>query len=197
MRELFQIMRAEPQIRTVQDWAMSYYRLEPDRVHALARNARLKGLVPEVEASLDNSMGHQFTNTRDGLYPILPNPPENPNPESLKERVSATNDQLTWRLRAVWSLDRLVFNAEALDAKSLTSLQENLVREVTALYYARRRLVVNLILSPPEAEEELIYEIMRLEELTATVDAMTGAKFASRAWRWEDPNWAKKAASKK
>src|SRR5690606_25628559 len=107
---------SEPTAREVQRWALAHHKLSPGRVHGLQRSARLKGLMPEVEAGLDNMIGNSFTNTRDGLFPRLPQVPENPNPEHYKERTAQQNDQLTWRVRAVWSLDRLVFNAEMLDA---------------------------------------------------------------------------------
>jgi len=140
LKRVYKVIKAEPEIKQVQKWALRYHDLNPGRVKALQRNARLKGLFPEVEAGLDNSVGNSFTNTRDGLFPILPNPPQNPNPENFKERVSQTNDNLTWRVRAVWSLDKL----------------------------------------------ELFFEMTRLDELTATVDGLTGGKFADKAWSAED-----------
>jgi hypothetical protein len=184
--KLFEIIRQEPTAREVQAWALAFYKLDAPRIHQMARAARLKGLVPEFETSLDNSLGNAFTNTRDGRYPMLPNPATNPNPESYMERVANANSQLTWRIRTVWNLDRLVFNAEALDVKSLNSLGESLVREVTTLYFNRRRALASLILSTPTNDEELFYELMRLDELTATLDALTGGKFAKRAWSWEE-----------
>jgi hypothetical protein len=182
LMKLYAVFQNEPTAREVQSWALRHHKLSPGRVHGLQRNARLKGLVPEFEAGMDNMVGSMFSNTRDGLFPILPSPAENPNPESFKERVAQTSDQLTWRVRAVWSLDRLVFNAEMLDAMSLTALQENLVREVTTLYFSRRRLLASMLMSPPQDELEFFYELTRLEELTSTIDALTGGKFADRAY---------------
>src|SRR5262249_28822256 len=134
------ILRGEPAIKEVQESTIRYYKLEPERINRMAQSARLKALIPEFEAGIDNSLGHVFTNTKDGLYPILPNP-DGTNPFNYKERVDQTNDQLLWRVRAVWNLDRLVFNAEELDVKSLASIEETLVREVTTMFYSRRRLV--------------------------------------------------------
>lgn len=186
VKQVIQIVRSEPSIREVQKAALRHYELEPERMHRLARNARLKGLVPRLSLGLSNSVHTAFRNTRDGLYPILPNPAENPNPESYKERESTSSDELGWSLSATWELDRLAFNGEALDAKSLTSLEENLVREVTTLFFSRRRVLASLVMSPPTDDEEYFYELMRLEELTATLDAFTGGMFSKRAWNWEE-----------
>ena len=186
VKKLFDIIKQEPTIKDVQAAVLKYYKLEPSRINSMARWARLKGLLPEVEGSVDNMIGHTFNNMKDGLYPILPSPAENPNPENYKERMRSDQDQLTWRVRAVWSLDRLAFNAEALDAKSLNSMGESMVREVTTLYFARRRLLATLLLSPPADDQELFLDLMRLDELTATLDAMTGGMFAKKAWKWEE-----------
>jgi hypothetical protein len=185
MRKLFSIMKAEPTIKQVQHWAVSHYRLEPDRIHAMVRNARLKGLLPDVSVSVSNMVGNNFQNTKDGLYPVLPNPAENPNPNFFKERMTSANDEFTWSVSARWGLDRLVFSSEALDAKSLTSLEENLIREVTTLYFARRRVLASIVLSPPTEDEEYFFELVRLDELSATLDAFTGHKFAKQAWDWQ------------
>ena len=185
IKRLFQIIKAEPTAREVQKAAVRHYQLEPARIHRLARNARLKGLIPNVSASFSNELGNRFTNTKDGLFPILPSPAENPNPSYFKERVSETSDQLTWSVSASWDLDRLVFAAESLDAKSLTGLEENLIREVTTLFFSRRRILASLILSPPDDDEEFFYELMRLDEITATLDSFTGGMFGKKAWNWE------------
>ena len=186
VQRLLQIIKNEPAVKDVQKWTLRYYKLEPERIHSMATAARLKGLVPEIEGSIDTADGTTSNNTKDGLYPILPQVDTNPNPGQFKERASGTNKTFTWRVRAVWNLDRLVFNSESLDVKSLNSLQENLIREVTTMYFARRRLLASLMLSPPQDDEELFYELMRLDELTATLDALTGAQFAKRAWKWDE-----------
>ena len=186
IKKVMKILKTEPSIRQVQKTAVRHYELEPERVNAMARNARLKGLIPDLTLGLENSVSNSFSNTKDGLYPILPSPSENPNPENLKERIATGDDRLGWSVNARWSLDRLVYSAESLDAKSLTSLQENLVREVTTLFYSRRRVLASLLMSPPTDDEEYFYELMRLEELTATLDAFTGGMFTEKAWRWED-----------
>jgi len=193
--KLRQILKSEPSCRDVQQAALRFYKLEPERIRKMATAARVKALVPEIEGSVDNSTGHTFTNTLDGLYPPYSLrqanvPPggtlaDSQDPNGYKEQVATSTDNLLWRVRAVWNLDRLIFNSEELDVKSLNSLEENLVREVTTLYYQRHRLIANLILSGPEEDEEIFYELLRLDEQTSTIDALTGGYFGEHAWKWE------------
>ena len=173
MTHLREIIKREPTIQEVQRAALAHYQLEPERIDSMSTAARIKGLFPEVDAGFDSLLGHNFTDTQDALYPTLP----------FKERQAATNDQTIWHVRGVWDLSRVVFNPEQLDIKTLGSLQETLVREVTTMFFSRRRVLANLILSPPDDEEDLYDEQLRLDEMTATIDAFTGGKFASRAWQ--------------
>ncbi len=186
LRRLFAILGKEPSARDVQKATWKYYDLDPDRVRSLAGAARIKGLVPNVNVRFSNTLGDMFENKRDGLFPNLPGWPDLPNPSAFKEVTAQSNDSLTWEVSAQFDLDRLVFSAEALDARSLSSLSESLVREVTTLYYSRRRVIISLVLSPPPTAEEYLYELTRLDEMTATIDALTGGMFERRAWKWED-----------
>ncbi|MCP4448411.1 MAG: hypothetical protein GY811_24175 [Myxococcales bacterium] len=186
MKALFKILKGEPRIKDVQRWALRHYKLSPHRVNGMATNARLKGLVPEVSFNFSNNKGNTFGNMRDGLYPTLPNIGANPNPDSLKERTAGTSSTNVFSVHASWSLDRLVFNPEGLDVKSLNSLGETLVREVATLYFSRRRLLASIILSPPEDPEELFFELTRLDEMTATIDSLTGNRFGKRSWKWSE-----------
>jgi hypothetical protein len=186
MRWLLSVIKKEPTVQEVQKAATEFYQLEPERIVAMARNARLKGLIPDINTGMSNRLVDEYRNTRDGLYPQLPNPPNNPNPHFYKERTQASTGELSWDVQLHWSLDRLMFASESLDAKSLTSLNENLVREVTTLFYSRRRIMISLVLSPPTEPEEYLYELTRLDEITSTLDALTGGMFAKRAWRWQE-----------
>lgn len=192
--KLREVFKAEPGVREVQKAVVKFYRMEPQRINRMGLSARMKALIPEFEFGLDNSVGKSYSNTKDALYQpsslaasggIDPNSVDY-NPYGYRERQTQTSDNLLWRVRAVWSLDRLVFNSEELDVKSLTSIEENLIREVTTLYFARRRQMAQMMMSPPEDEEEQVYERLKLEELTATLDAMTGGMFGDKAYRFED-----------
>jgi hypothetical protein len=175
LARLRQLVKSEPTIRDVQKAALHYYQLEPERIRGLMHSARVKAFLPEVDAGVDGTAGHSFTDTHDALYPTF----------AYKERDVGTSDQLVWHVHAVWDLSRAVFNPEQLDVLTLNSLQETLIRELTTLYFARRRTMAALVLSPPQDDEELYDQQQRLQEMTATVDAFTGGRFAAHAWSGE------------
>ena len=72
--------------------------------------------------------------------------------------TDGTNQWLEFGVKARWDLPALVFNPSQLDVASLVGLQDGILKEVTGLYYARRRLQVSLLLTPPETVADRIYE---------------------------------------
>ena len=68
--------------------------------------------------------------------------------------------------------------AEELDVASLTGLMEGILKESTRLYFMRRRLQVDMLLTPPSDQATFLTKQLRMEELTALIDAMTGGWFA-------------------
>ena len=61
---------------------------------------------------------------------------------------------------------------------SLVGVQEGLLREITSLYFTRRRLMTMVTLAPPQDPNEEITEQLRLDEITANLDALTGGYFS-------------------
>jgi hypothetical protein len=175
LARLRQLVKSEPTIHDVQRAALRYYHLEPERIRGLVTSARVKALLPEIDAGIDSTVGHTFNNTQDALYPTFP----------YKERDAGSSDQMVWHVHAVWDFSRALFNPEQLDIETLNSLQETLIREVTTIYFARRRTMAALVMSPPQDDEELFDEQQRLQEMAATLDAFTGGNFAARAWNGE------------
>ena len=155
----------EPKVQQVQDAAIRYYMVHPNDIRTLRRNAKLKALVPTISGEFSNDLTTLKRNMTDGLYQSLP----------FKEREQVNGDSLGWRIQASWSLDRLVFNAEVLDVQSLIGILDGVVREVTTIYYIRRRLQIDMVLRPPTDLATRISQRIRIEELTGLLDAMTGS----------------------
>ncbi|HET6610868.1 MAG TPA: hypothetical protein VFG83_02730, partial [Kofleriaceae bacterium] len=159
----------EPSVREVQKAAIEYYNVSPDTISSLRSRTRSKALVPGLTVGVTNSLAGFTRNVDDiifrasGDYAII----ENQEADFLGLTASAT-----------WQLDRLVFNAEELDVMALIGIQDGIQREVTSLYYIRRRLQIELLLNPPTTVQSRISGQLRLEELTGLLDAYTGGYFS-------------------
>ena len=154
----------EPSVQQVQQKSIRYYQVHPDRIRSLRLTARLKALMPSISGKFSNGIYHVNRGMVDALYRPLGN----------KEDESVSGDNLGFSVSASWNLDRLVFNAEVLDVQSLIGILDGVVREVTTIYYIRRRLQIDMILRPPTDLAASISQRIRVEELTGLLDAMTG-----------------------
>lgn len=161
----------EPSVQEVQEAAIRYYQVHPERISSLRRNAQLKALMPTVSGSFANALTSSNRIMDDGLYLGAIKFKED-------ERINA--DSLGFSVTATWNLDRLVFNAEVLDVQSLIGILDGVVREVTTVYYIRRRLQIDMLLRPPTDIASKISQRIRVEELTGLLDAMTGGFMTKR-----------------
>lgn len=158
----------EPKIREVQVAAIKYYNVSPSKIASLRSRTRSKALIPGVSVGFTNSLSSFNRSVDDIIF-------RNVGIAKLEEQNA---DFLGFSASASWSLDRLVFNAEELDVMSLIGIQDGLQREVTALYYVRRRLQIEMLLNPPKTLAARLSGRLRLEELTGLLDAYTGGYFS-------------------
>jgi len=160
----------EPKIREVQVAAIKYYNVSPDKIASLRSRTRTKALVPGISVGFTNSLSSFNRSVDDIIF-------RNVGIAKLEEQSA---DFVGFSASASWSLDRLVFNAEELDVMSLIGIQDGLQREVTALYYVRRRLQIEMLLNPPKTLASRLSGRLRLEELTGLLDAYTGGYFSRK-----------------
>lgn len=160
----------EPSVRQVQVAAIEYYNVSPDTIKSLRGRARRKALLPGL--SLGGSTYRQSSAL--AVDDIVFRPVGTARFEDQNGVYFGASASLTW------NLDKLVFNAEELDVMSLLGIQDGIQREVTTLYYVRRRLQIEQVLSPPTTVAARISAELRLEELTGLLDAYTGGFFSKK-----------------
>lgn len=160
-------LRAEPTVRDVQEAALQYFRVNQDQIDSMRARARSKALAPVLEISggytqstLDDVSTNSYLNFQNF-----------DNPWVVRGSMG-----VGWNVRgkATLNLPRLIFNPEELDVASLAGLVEGILKESTRLYYMRKRLQVDMVLKPPTDQATMLSKQLRIEELTAMLDAMTG-----------------------
>jgi len=158
----------EPKIRQVQIAAIKYYNVSPSKIASLRTRTRTKALVPGLAIGFTNSLSSFNRSVDDIIFRSV----------GIAKLEEQKADFVGFSASASWSLDRLIFNAEELDVMSLIGIQDGLQREVTALYYVRRRLQIEMLLNPPKTLSSRLSGRLRLEELTGLLDAYTGGYFS-------------------
>lgn len=160
----------EPNIVAVQGAAASYARVNPDAYDSWVDAARWAYLLPR-------SLRGQIRRTDSDQSDVRTTT------SGLSDLVS-TDAQLQLELRADWDLTRLVFNRDGINAarqiERLVNQREDILTTVNKLYFARRQLQVEVELEPPTSVERAVKTQLRIDALTADLDALTGGWFSKQ-----------------
>lgn len=158
-------LEKEPSIQQTQTAALKFFAIDADGVSSMRSRAGWKSVLPVVGVKYRNNsstVDGEQRETGEGFTTKL---------DDVKGTVNE------FEVSGTWDLPRLVFNPETLDTASLVVLQEAVLKEITRIYYTRRRLQVDLVLNPPRDPATKLSKELRVQELTSTLDAMTGNLF--------------------
>jgi hypothetical protein len=160
--DVLRAFAGEPGVAELQRAAVRLAGLEPERSQSWTRRARVAAVLPVVRARAGRGVGVAVTRGLDGLDRL----------------TTADSDSWRFELEASWSLDRLIFNPEEArvghEVQRVAARREQLLTEIARLYYARRRLQAAERLDPDARPEAALDRALAIEELTATLDGLTG-----------------------
>ena len=158
----------EPTIREVQELAIKYADVHPDKIRNWYKASRQKALLPHLSAGLGRNDG-ELLHWDSGA-----------NPDALVKG----RETLDWDVTLTWDFSDLIWSSDftSIDsrAKLMAELREDILDQVTRLYFERRRIQVELINNAQIGVTKFQEKQMRIEELTALIDALTGGEFSRR-----------------
>ena len=164
---------AEPTIQQVQTWANEYAKTSPAMVQAWLKASKGFAALPKfrLEYRLNDGWDQDFIyELGDGNEPI-----------PVKDDAGNDRDH-RFLVRAEWDLSELVMSSDRIriinEAQDVVKLRDKLLTQVTRLYFERRRLQVEMLLNPREDLSGKVDDELRLLELTAGIDAVTGGKMS-------------------
>ena len=174
---------AEPTIIEVQEAAAAYAQIDEavmDRWSARANAAAiLPDLTVEYRRYVDDDIQRdddQDLNVDENGDLVLAD----------MERDIRTEDDEEQRLiiQGDFELNELIWNPDLLriskERRDLVELREDVLTSVTSLYFERRRAQVQLLLNPPTDTVERLRRELEIQELTASIDALTGGWFSEQ-----------------
>jgi len=160
----------EPSIKEVQQAAIKYAEVEPEKIARWRKQAAIKAILPQVSAGIDR-------NTSD-LWHWESGSTTKADDDVLRKG----DDSLGWDVRITWDLGELIWNEAqtSIDVRSklMVQLRNDILDEVNKLYFERIRVKTELDNASIEERGKTPDKELRFQELTASLDGLTGGYFS-------------------
>ena len=164
--QFLKLFDVEPTIREIQNAAIKYGEVHPKKIEQWRSAAARKAWFPTLSAHRSLNSNQNVDLDRGGTG------------DADKFIIGPDEKSNDWYVGASWNLDELIWNGDqtSIDTRSrlMVELRDDILTEVTHLYYERRRVQVDMAMSPAVDMPLWLEKQIRLEELTAGIDALTG-----------------------
>ena len=162
------IPSGEPSIQEVQKAAIRYAEVMPEKIRNWRRGAVWRNWIPKFSLNLDQNRNKTVvSSTSAGKTTFSVGPKD----ESVSVGFGFT-----------WDLANFIYNPDqtGIDVRSrlVVQLRRDILEEVTRLYFERRRILNEFRNNPTEDGLLRSERSLRIQELTAQLDALTGSWFS-------------------
>ncbi|MCX5703310.1 MAG: hypothetical protein NT066_02295 [Candidatus Omnitrophica bacterium] len=168
----------EPQIKAVQDAAIKYAEVEPEKIARWRKQAAKRALLPRLTVDMDHDNDRTTSSSIWGTYSSNGTPGRyfiGPDDETKY-------DNKNWGVSLTWELGDLIWSDDQtnIDVRSrlMVELRDDILDEVTKLYFERLRVKMELDTLGIEDRKKRFEKELKLQELTASLDALTGGYFS-------------------
>ncbi|MFV1979490.1 MAG: hypothetical protein ACC649_09080, partial [Myxococcota bacterium] len=160
---------SEPDVHSVHRAAVRYLSLDPSRLAALRRGVSRRGWLPilSFRATRDNDRRRRSDYDEAFISGEM---------RRLNDRDYDRNRELELQLIVSWDFGDIAYHPESIDvsleAREIIELRDDVLDEITQLYFERRRVLAAFAVQPdsPGASELRL----RAAQLAAGIDAWTG-----------------------
>jgi ligand-binding sensor domain-containing protein len=168
----------EPDIQKVQQKAIEYAEVEPEKIARWRSQAAKKAILPKLSVSIDRDDNRMISDSVWGTYGTVTTPGKyyiGPDDETIYNNSG-------WSVSLSWELGDLIWNESqtSIDTRSrlMVQLRGDILDEVTKLYFERLRVKLELDNISIEERKKRLEKELRLGELTASLDYFTGGYFS-------------------
>ena len=165
-------LKHAPDIREIQQVAVDYAEVQPEKIKLWRKQAARKALFPQVSVGIDRNTtdlwhweGGSTTKTDDDI-------------------LRRGRDSINWDVTLSWDLGEIIWNGDqtSIDSRSklMVELRDNILDEVTRLYFERLRVQMELDNLTLEDRKKRLEKELRLRELGALLDGLSGGYFSRR-----------------
>jgi len=170
--------RNEPKIGEIQKAAIRYAEVEPEKIKEWRRLAIKRALLPNLSLSMDRDNNRTTSSSIWGIYG---------NGTTPGRYYTGPDDQTRYKnnnlgISLTWNLGDLIYSDDqtSIDVRSRlnTQLRGDILDEVTKLYFERLRVKMELDNLSIEDRKKRFEKELKLQELTASLDGLTGGYFS-------------------
>lgn len=160
----------EPLIQEVQQAAIRYAEVMPEKIQGWRAGAVWRNWFPKFTLSLDQDKDTTIASSTSAGKTSFSVGPE--------DKSVSLGFNFTWDFaNFVWNPDQTSIDVRS---RLMVQLRQDVLEEVTRLYFERRRLLSEFQRNPAADELLQAERSLRVEELTAQLDALTGSWFSKQ-----------------
>ncbi len=170
LKDLKVVFDSEPTFQELQGAAIRFAEVSPDKIKKWRNEARLKALVPKISLGIDkdSSTNSEIYTSATKDYIVM-------GPEDISNKLGFS---VSWELGdLIWSSDQTNIDVRS---RLMVQLRNDILDDLRRAYYERKRLQFELMTEPPKDLKNRIEKEFRLEELTSTIDDLTGNFLSER-----------------
>ncbi len=176
----------EPTIAEVQKIAIHYAEVDPEKIMRWRKQAQIRHLFPKVTLSVDHDNDKTVSKNIWGIYGSYGS---NGNITAPGRYFIGPDDETEYNntnysVSLSWELGDLIWSEAqtSIDVRSrlMVQLRDDILDEVTKTYFERIRVKMELNNLSIEDRKKRFEKELRIQELTASLDALTGGYFSAQ-----------------
>ncbi len=157
-----------PTIRQVQQAAIRYAEADPEKIRGWRTRALLSGWFPKVSLSVDKDKNRTIASSSSaGKTSFFVGP---------EDKSLGVGINFSWEMGdLIWNPDQISIDTRS---RLMVQLRQDILEEVTRLYYERKRLMAEFSGHPTGDSVLLAERRLRIEEVESQLDALTDGYFS-------------------
>ncbi len=169
------LFEGEPSIGEVHHFAIEYAEVGPEKIAQWRRLAQKRAWLPDLDIGVDSASDWSRSSSIWGSY-------TSGGQHYVGPDDKARGGDFGWDVALSWDLSDIVYSSEqtTIDSRSklMVELREDILDQVTRLYFERRRVQAELAAAAAIEPWMKMDKELRVAELTALLDAFTGGRFS-------------------
>ncbi|MFH1752714.1 MAG: hypothetical protein ABH875_00875, partial [Candidatus Omnitrophota bacterium] len=175
LKNIYVTLDNEPSFKELKAAAIRYADVSPQKIKRWYGETRLKALVPKISLGMRKNRS-----TKSEIYTSATKDYVTVGPDDIDNDLSVS---VSWELAdLIWSDDMTNIDIRS---KLMVQLRNDILEDLRRAYYERKKLLFELAFNPPKDARAKFEKELRLQELTSTIDSLTGDYLSSRKEAFE------------